>query len=783
MNFFRLVSTACLLALAVTAQVQSQSDTFQWDYESYPPLRFEIVHLDAEMDLSETGSIEGDLLYSLRFRDQNVDSLVLDAPGMEIVRLSLNDESGNYTIDGDQLVIFLEKEFQKGEQADLRIQYRTRPGFGLFQSAKGTFFTSNLPRSTAHWLPVADHPRIAFTTEMIFTYPSGKKVIANGRRSSSEVVSVDREMMTYSSNRPISPSDLSLVMGGVSLKASTFENGSGLAAVQRELFERRTNPQIYIHSETDGIDADSLLEMAAAGYSELFHHFGIGFPYRDLHIVVLEDDFWETKAFSAGMIYLFLNRDNLEKQLLTGLTGQWIGSHLRAERWSESGAISAWMASTLNSLFDLEVETGETDAYYGVFNTASIDRWRYFLTETSGGERLENHLQMVRRDLISEQTDLLSWADLSRAIYAETGYPYFGTLELPAIEIEQDEVHDYIVNMDWNESENRVTLSFESVGSYVEELVNAEVREYSFMDVKDHQVTFTGENDRVVLNVSSNVENLELSLPDRDDIELTVRKPFSFWIYQLRESEDVHQRKEAAVALASFSDNPDLQLALRDQLNSEEDSRVYAEMIRSLSAITTGASGTDQIFFDHLSDRYAPEVREAAVEALAYFREDERVISQLRSVVNRTEHEKIQTAGIRSLYEVTDIDRFTHIAEDLIIREGNLRQVPLILQLLATGGNAEDAVQFSSTFLAEGFPYEVRTNILNLVLQHDQSESGWENRLPRLLSDIDPRIRYQSIPALERIGSSLRQDLMEQRLAEEYDIRVRSALVQFNSVQ
>jgi hypothetical protein len=778
-SYIRLVTTTCLFTLAIVAGAYSQAGNFQWDYEAYPPLRFEIEHLDAEISISETGSIEGDLLYTIRFRDQGVDSLILDAPGMEIARLSVKDESGNYYIDGDQLVIILEQEFEMGDRADLRIQYRTRPGFGLFQTARGTFFTSSLPRSTSHWLPVADHPRVAFTTELIFSYPSGKRLISNGRSSSSEVASVDRETTTYSANRPVSPSEINFVMGGLSLKASTLEDRSQLSAEQRAHFERRSNPQIYIHSETDHIDADRLMEKAASSYNELYHHFGIGFPYRDLHIVVLEDDFWETKAFSAGMIYLFLNRDDLDKQLATGMTGQWIGSHLRAERWSESGAVSAWMASTLNSLFDYELETGQIDGHFGVFNQASIDRWRYFLAETPEGERLESHLQLVRNDVIKERTDVLSWSDLSRAIYRESGYPYFGTLELPHVEADQEEVYDYIVNMDWNESENRVTLTFEAIDGYIDELVSAVVREYSFLDEKDHEIAFTGQNDQVVINVSANVENLTLNLVDRDDIHLTVRKPFSFWVYQLRESDDAGQRKEAASALATFSDNPDLQLALRDHLNSEENSEVYAEMLRSLSAITMGASGTEQQFFDHLSDSYDPEVRVAAVEALAYFRDDDRVISQLRSVVNRTGNEKIKETGIRSLYEVTDIDRFTTIAEDLITRESNLKQVPLILQLLAAGGNEEEAVHFSSTFLAEGFPYEVRSKVLDLVLQHDQSESGWQNRLPGLLSDIDPRIRYQSLPAIERVDSAQREDLLEQRAAAEYDIRVRNALEQY----
>jgi hypothetical protein len=128
---------------------------------------------------------------------------------------------------------------------------------------------------------------------------------------------------------------------------------------------------------------------------------------------------------------------------------------------------------------------------------------------------------------------------------------------------------------------------------------------------------------------------------------------------------------------------------------------------------------------------------------------------------------------------VTETSRFKIIAEDLITQESLLQDVPLILNLLSNKGEQEAAVQYAGTFLADGFPYFIRSQVLELILETDQSREGWENRLPSLLEDRDPRIRIQSLNAMDRVSSSFRNEWLDRRMTEEYDERVRRALSQF----
>lgn len=748
-----------------------------WDYKSYPPLPFEISHLDAELNISDTGSIEGDILYLIKLRDENLDSLVLDSRDIEILATVINNETKEFYIENHKLVIPTDGDYERGDEISLRIQYRTTPDFGYYQTAKGTFFTSFLPLTTSHWLPVSDHPRVEFTSEFIFTHPAGKTVVSNGRRASMEIESVSEETTSFTSNKTLSPVDISFAMGGLELIAST-QNGMDFQSEYSSMFERRTDHHIHIFSENSDLEADQLIQSAVDAYGKLYENLNIGYPFRDLSIVVLDDNFWETKSYGAGIIYLHINRGDLEAQLKRALTGVWLGAHFRAEQWSDPAAIAALQGWTHNALFDLDYVMDKTDEPYHVFDGSLSSKWQYNFAEEHH-EKFNSHFERVYNSLLSESSRVLSWADLAEEIYKDSGIPYFDKPKLKEIARDETSGQVYRAEMSWDQDRQNITVSFNATADPVNELVTVRVKEYTLLDEKENEITFTGESDSIVLNVSENTENIELSISGRDDIRLEVQKPFEFWMHQLRNSNDSERREAAAEGLANFSDNPDLQLALQDQMRNEENPEVYAELLRTFSAVTKGATGTDQTLIDHLSSGNSDEVRLAAVEGLAYFRGNDSVISRLRSIANQTNNSEIRTAAVLSLNEVTDTERFKILSEDLITQESLLQDVPLILNLLSEKGEKEAAVQYAGTFLADGFPYSIRSEVLDLILETDQSREGWENRLPSLLEDRDPRIRIQSLNAMDRVSSSFRNEWLERRMTEEYDERVRRALNQF----
>ncbi|MCC5914985.1 MAG: HEAT repeat domain-containing protein [Balneolaceae bacterium] len=783
----KIIRSSLLTALIITAvtMIQIQAQDNSWDVELFPEMPYSFEHLDAEVNISETGVIEGDILYTIRFLDQDADSIVLDAPGIEILRTVINDESAEYYQRSDQLVVYTAREYDRDDEIALRIQYRAEPRFGLHESAKGTFWTSNLPRSTSHWLPVKDHPLVEFSLDLVITHPAGQNVISNGRMGDTEVVSVDEELTTFSANnRKVTPGGLTLVSGNIERLATTMEsNGrSHLSDDAASHFQRRSDSHIHLWSETSAVDTSSVIRAAGEAFAKMSRETGRTYPFRDLNIVVLEDSAWETRPYGSGTLYLFIDQGSIEEQAHRGVMSQWIGAKLREPRWSDSEAIHLLQAYWLDRVYGT-VSSPDQDGYeekrpYHTYTTKSLSQWQKSL-ENDDWSRLRRVLDENSERFLSSDINTLSWNSLADIVYNISGRTFFDipNMESAASDDSQEEsIREYLAQMEWDEDERTVRITFTALGESIDELVTVQATEFTFLDEKEHEITFTGESDAIELNVSSNIENLKLHTPDRDNLILSEEKPFSFWIYQLREDEDADRRKEAARALSGFPENPDLQLALTDMFSVEENPEVYAEIVRSLGAITAGASGTDQIFMDRATNRYPIVVREAALESLAYFRDNDSVISRLRSVAGQSSEGTLRRTAIRSLSEVTSLDAFRNISENLITRDEVLSEVPMILQLLAEKGEVEAAVQFSFTFLAEGFPYSVRSEVLELVLRHDESRSAWEDRLPGLLADRDPRVRYRATEALERVGSQVRGEIVADALAEEHDERVRRKL-------
>lgn len=749
-----------------------------WDYTAYPWMPAEFHHLDAELRLSETGMIAGDILYSLVIKDEQADSLILDAPGIEIISVEVQNEPAENYISRDKLIVVLPQRFERGQDISLRVQYRANPDFGVHLSSLGTLFTSNLPRSTSHWLPVVDHPSVEFTAEFIFIHPASKKLVMNGRRGEGSVASVDEEVTVYSVNRAVSPTGLNWAMGDLVTTSSTSEQ-NWLQGTDPELasgFAGRSDSQIYLHSEIEPENSHEIITASADLLMRMQLETGVSYPFRDLHLIVLQDDYWETKTYGSGIVYLFNSRGDILKQVEESLVSQWFGAKLRERQWAKSDAIQmlrAWQLSRFGYEAIANVQTPEP---YHVFETSELAPWIKFNESRPDQNAWNKKLSEVVNNFFVSGKYVLSYNELAEGIYNVSGVPLFNGVTLREPETQRDSVDTYTANIDWESGSETVEINFQAVSTPVNELVNVTAEEITANGVKSQQFTFTGQNDTVVLSISPFTENLTLNLTDRDNVRLKVNKPFLFWLYQLQNSGEVSSRAEAAGKLAEYSDNPDLQLALTDLLQREESATVRARILNAVSSVTSGASGTQQLFLQYLGSDNPDSVRIAAIEGLSLFPGDDQIVSQLRSALYQTGSSAVRRAAIRSLYALTQPEAFLNILERSITEEQALYDVPYMLNLLAEKGEPESAVRFGETFLSDNFPYEIRKGVLDLILQYDSSGDRWEARIQRLLFDRDPRIRYYSAEALSLIPAESANDLLDQRFPEEYDERVRRKL-------
>jgi len=77
------------------------------DFEAFPRMNVEYTHLDLQLSVNDDLLVEGEAVYRLRTRRGGLDSLILDAAGIEVQQLAWNDSELDYRVENDRLVILL----------------------------------------------------------------------------------------------------------------------------------------------------------------------------------------------------------------------------------------------------------------------------------------------------------------------------------------------------------------------------------------------------------------------------------------------------------------------------------------------------------------------------------------------------------------------------------------------------------------------------------------------------------------------------------------------------
>lgn len=757
MNKTAIIVSLLFACLFFIQQTQAQS----YDYQPYPRLDITYEHLEGELDISPQGEIRGDISYDIRFNVEKSDSIELHAVRMLVEDVLIDERTMDFEIHNDTLIIYLDDTFARSQAANLRVVYSTTPVFGVLRTYRGTTFSSQHPRTTRHWLPVADYPSTMLSYDLTVSHPAGKSFVMGGSIVSNEVSSVDTEITRYRSAtiRPVTSLFFAL---------SDFESTSRVI----------NSMNFRLHVEQPNVvelNPDDLLSLANETIQRMEDLTGKSYPYSNLHLVAVHDLMWEHRTFGAGTILIDVS-GGIEQQIMFGVMGQWAGVQMREMQWIDADALQLYHGYFSEQL-GLQSMKRDTllgwNSLYKQLSTDNIDRYRYHL---DNNEHINLYLSASKEALFDDFRYPITWQDFTRQVYRVTGRLITDRPKFSEPIIEEETTYVYDVSMNLNEADNEARIQFSADGPAVEELVTVQVAQFTFNDSSVSELTFTGETDEVVLNLQSGLENIVLQVQNRSDIELNVEKPFMYWIYQLQNSESESQRLRAAIGLRQYAENPDLQLAILDMIRNETSSEVKAEILETLRMVTEGASGTSQLFLERVGQDQPQSVRLTAIRALGAYSGNDRVIRTLQSIIRSADHGDLKVAAIHSLADVTETDQFASIIESLIVQETVLLQVPVLLKALANKGAVEKTVQLSDTFLSAEFPYDVRMGALNVILDTDESQEGWANRLDNLFTDRDPRIRYRAVAGLQFLTEEIRRRLIESRLIEEYDERVASAL-------
>ena len=805
-----------------------------WDTPLYPERSIRIDHMDAELYLDSSGSIQGTVQLTLEILPAGTDSIQLHAAELDIQSIKVGDEAASFRFDDDRLWIYPVRPTSVGELINLEIIYEAKSNFGIHHNENGTLFTSLLPKSTRHWIPSVDLPVSEFTTDIRFIHPASQMLIASGQRISNRILTVDQEETRYRSDFPIPAPDLFFALGDFSIRPAEIDGMDFRILLIHEIDKDGTIRGLtsgeLLESRVDGIA--SVLDEVAREMQEIT---GRDYPHATFQLIYMSDVMWETRHTASGM-HLIDHPEPDSPAVTEAFIQQWTQTLLRPHHWSDARANHVLSAVVLRELAptilnapvtsDAPVTSGAPApatsnapvAHYsrsGLYSIPinPIEQKQENQAAHSGMPETQPAYDSFTRDellkadnllqrdplfaqairetmpvLFQRTFPLITWEEFSQTIYAETGLSRLEPPDWTAPPIRVTERYPYVATITPDETTGRVTIRFEAEGEPLDELQTVIVTEMGYDGLNTRELEVTGAVSEWVLTVSPSTESIAFSIPAEAEMESTSsvpsrmeireQKPLPYWIAQYDLFPDnSEQRRKALAGLRDYSDNPDIELAIRDRLETETDAYVLAEGLTTLAAVTQGAKGTEMQFLEYLAPDQAAEVQKAAIFALSNYAENQEVLRRLRVTVQRSEESGIRHEALRAMAAISDANLFRNSTERFLTDERLIDSVPLILSLLADKGDQEQARTTAATFLSSAVPAQVRLQILEWMLRTSTNPDYWEPKLGALLRDEDPRVRALAVWALNYTEPDFAREWIGTLRSEEFDARVLAELM------
>lgn len=730
------------------------------DYSLHPENPFHYQHLNLQLELdAKQGVIKGDAQYDISPLVNGVKSVVLQANRLDIHSVWVDGKQIHFDLNKDSLIIKLPKTFPANHTFRLKIIYEAQPIFGLNHDWKDTYWTSLLPMTASHIFPAFENPRVAVTTQIKLIVPIDMTTVSNGELTSTKAIRSGWKEDTWQSKTPIPVTEVSFAVGN-------FDHSETLAGTKK----------IQLFAEKGLLTQQQRMELLNKASQELQNvqnYLKTEYPWPALNLVVLNNDHWEQRRAAASYAYIYKNSEDIESQVERDIYAQWFGTFQRSEQYAgASGQImmQAWLQWSLHHKIQADKISQDTllkkPVFYNLYDVGNWLRWQNYFKEDHDS-LLGQVIDQTYKPLIQQNRGVMNWNDYARFWYDHSGY-WFKIPSLPALKQNSKLVYQFQYKYD--AVNGRLTVVVDTVKGHSNELVTLPLFQYNG-GVKKSEITFSGVGDTLHIKAAPGLLNVNVQVPKSMDIEIIQKKPISFWFYQLRKGENAEQRAEAALGLGEHAGDPDLQLALVDNLNKEDTPVVKAAIITSLAKITQGATGTDQLFTGAMNTKN-DTVKMAIVKALRNYPGDGNAIMAINGLIRRSDNPKIVKSAIWTLQAI-DSKRFPDFARSMVQRDSNFVYTSVLMKTLNRNGDTTMVRKMAAHFLQPGYPYKVRVTSLRFLekLVNNHSDS-WKHWIAMMVQDNDPRIRYLGWGLVNKLSKSDAGKLINDLAPEENDLRV-----------
>jgi len=726
------------------------------DYAEEPALAivFDNVHLTLEPDTS-LHEVKGVATWYLSKIDHVPDTLTFSLYRGEIYSVRVNDDRVDFTYTRNQLNLPLVSVAPNDSLFKIEITYTAKPAFGVHASKSGLYWSSMLPGAGSDLFPSVQLASVSVTTDIRIIVPNSWKAIANGFDAGTTLLHDDRRLYHWRSTKAIPVVDIALAYGP--MDSHTIRTGD-------------IDIQIFSESGTElPISAATLLNTTSDLLSRAESILQVPYPFESLNLIVLNDHLWEPKTASAGLIKLYLNAGDLEHQLVRGVAAQYFGSFQRSFSLADANHVLKYQVR-LFTLLNPDILLPDFDNDYiphgTLWNQFSPQSWLSvyaWMKEYGDGSRLFQPEQLTK--LLSYGSG--SFSSIDYLMMLEEDLPRFPTLTDATLQ----PVQLFSVIYTHDDENQRISIEFIPESVYNDRYIPVVVRQFTDGTTIDLEFQIASRGDRISINTNGFTNNLYILNSDKY-LRFTEIKPAEFWRFQLRNDADYSKRLEAAEGFGRSSDDPDIQLFLQDLIRTEPDEHVRSRLVQSFAQLTRGATGTQQRFITWLTDP-SELVRTQAMIALKGYKQNQPAMDAVYRVISTSQDISLVNLAISTYFSIASSSEFFATGRGLLVEDQidllfTRTILPLIIQTEEGRNFAPNLMQY----LEKEFPFFIRNVAFEILKDAEISASYWQDLLPILLADSDPRVRYLSVPFLNKIDSDSASTIASELVQNEYDVRV-----------
>lgn len=386
-----------------TSEDYSIDSTFDWgdfnegDFEEYAEPSYnssrqryvDLVHTKIEANLNwEDSQLNGKATLSMKPHFYELDSVVLDAKGMEIKTITLagKELSYDYT-NGNTLTVYLDKSYKKDELITFTVDYIAKPeeretsGSAAITSDKGLYFinpkgeeegkmtqlwTQGETEANSVWFPTIDAPNMKSSQEVLLTVDNKYTTLSNGKLISSKKNTDGTRTDYWKQDLPHAPYLFMLAVGEFKVVKDSYTRGDG----------KKIEVNYYVEPEYEN-DAKAIFGKTPKMIKFFSNKLGVEYPWDKYSEIVVRDYVSGAMENTGAVIfgdYVYKTKRELidgndESTIAHELFHHWFGDLVTCESWANL-PLNESFANYSQYLWD-EYEYGIDEADYNAIDEAN----------------------------------------------------------------------------------------------------------------------------------------------------------------------------------------------------------------------------------------------------------------------------------------------------------------------------------------------------------------------------------------------------------------------------